>query len=192
MKIIGITGASGAGKSTLVKLFNLPVVDADKCAREVTEKGHECLKKLAEVFGADILFSDGTLDRKLLARKAFASEEKTALLNAVTHPFIVEKMKKLYSLKKQKHEKFELANDGVAYRIFDFAKENNLIVCFDFEDDCRRGFVQRYEENICIIKTVTDYSEPDGEAIIDIDQANSISLDTDFEQDLKLVFESRN
>lgn len=103
-----------------------------------------------------------------------------------------EKMKKLYSLKKQKHEKFELANDGVAYRIFDFAKENNLIVCFDFEDDCRRGFVQRYEENICIIKTVTDYSEPDGEAIIDIDQANSISLDTDFEQDLKLVFESRN
>ena len=94
MKIIGITGASGAGKSTLVKLFNLPVVDADKCAREVTEKGHECLKKLAEVFGSDILFLDGTLDRKLLARKAFASEEKTALLNAVTHPFIVEKMKK--------------------------------------------------------------------------------------------------
>lgn len=93
MKIIGITGASGAGKSTFVKLLNLPVVDADKVAREVTKKGNKCLDVLAEKFGEDILFTDGTLDRKALACKAFATDESTALLNSITHPFIVENMK---------------------------------------------------------------------------------------------------
>lgn len=89
MKVIGITGASGAGKSTLVESLSLPTVDADKAARKVTQKGHECLKKLAESFGDDILLSDGSLDRKALASKAFATDEKTALLNSITHPFII-------------------------------------------------------------------------------------------------------
>ena len=88
MKIIGITGASGAGKSTFVKLLSLPVVDADKAARAVTKKGHKCLKELAEKFGADILLSDGSLDRTALAKKAFINNESTELLNLVTHPYI--------------------------------------------------------------------------------------------------------
>lgn len=93
MKVIGITGASGAGKSAFVELLGLPVVDADKIARSVTEKGSECLKKLGISFGNDIILTDGSLDRKALAKKAFATAEKTALLNSITHPFIVEKMK---------------------------------------------------------------------------------------------------
>ena len=77
MKIIGITGASGAGKSTFVKLLSLSVVDADKAARAVTKKGHKCLEELAESFGDDILLSDGSLDRKALAKKAFINNEST-------------------------------------------------------------------------------------------------------------------
>lgn len=88
MKIIGITGASGAGKSTFVKLLSLSVVDADKAARTVTKKGHKCLEELAESFGDDILLSDGSLDRKALAKKAFINNESTELLNSITHPYI--------------------------------------------------------------------------------------------------------
>ena len=88
MKIIGITGASGSGKSEFVNALNLPVINADKVAREVVEKGSDCLAKLVEHFGEDILFADGTLNRKLLAKKAFSTREQTDVLNSITHPFI--------------------------------------------------------------------------------------------------------
>lgn len=101
MKIIGITGASGSGKSTLVKLLGLKVIDADKVAKSVTEKGTRCLKELSESFGADILEKSGELNRKKLAEKAFSSKENTKLLNRITHPYIFEKIEEEIELLKK-------------------------------------------------------------------------------------------
>ncbi len=92
---IGLTGPTGAGKSTVAAVFaaaGVPVIDADKLAREVTLPGEPTLAALSRAFGADILFEDGTLDRKKLAARAFSSPENTARLNAVTHPAILQKM----------------------------------------------------------------------------------------------------
>lgn len=93
--IIGLTGQTGAGKSTVcefLKKRSFHIIDCDKVAREVTEKGSPLLKTLAENFGEDILFDDGSLNRRLLAEKAFCSEEKTKLLNSLTHPEITRKI----------------------------------------------------------------------------------------------------
>ena len=92
-KIIGITGPSGSGKSTVCDLLRqrgAVIIDADREARRVTEPGSPALDKLAAAFGADILRPDGSLDRQLLASRAFADKEKTALLVSITHPAIVE------------------------------------------------------------------------------------------------------
>ncbi|MBR5134762.1 MAG: dephospho-CoA kinase [Clostridia bacterium] len=98
MKIIGITGPTGAGKSTLTAAFareGALIIDADRLAREVVQVGEPCLAALAEAFGDDILLADGSLDRAALAAKAFASPEKTALLNHITHPFVIERSHRL-------------------------------------------------------------------------------------------------
>ena len=90
--IIGLTGQTGAGKSTVCEFLRekgLFIVDCDKVARNVTEKGSKTLDLLAEAFGGDIILSDGTLNRKELASRAFQSAEKTALLNSITHPEII-------------------------------------------------------------------------------------------------------
>lgn len=90
--IVGLTGQTGAGKTTVaekLKKYGYSVIDADKIAALVTEKGSPVLPKLAEAFGADVLNSDGTLNRKLLAERAFASSDRTLLLNDITHPEIV-------------------------------------------------------------------------------------------------------
>lgn len=90
--IVGLTGQTGAGKTTVaekLKKYGYSVIDADKIAALVTEKGSPVLPKLAEAFGADVLNSDGTLNRKLLAERAFASPDRTLLLNDITHPEIV-------------------------------------------------------------------------------------------------------
>ena len=51
--------------------------------------GSPCLSELSEQFGNDIIRADGTLDRKLLASRAFCDREKAALLNSITHKYIV-------------------------------------------------------------------------------------------------------
>ena len=89
--IIGITGQTGAGKSSITqyaKSIGCYIIDADLTARKILEKGSVCLSCLSAAFGNDIVNSDGTLDRKLLAKKAFSSRENTDKLNSITHPFI--------------------------------------------------------------------------------------------------------
>ena len=94
--IIGLTGQTGAGKSTVCAyLSSMPfcIIDCDKVAREVTEKGSPVLDRLAAAFGKDIILEDGSLDRALLASRAFETSEKTELLNDITHPAILDAVK---------------------------------------------------------------------------------------------------
>lgn len=89
--IIGLTGPTGSGKSSfsaLAEKKGVYVIDCDKIARQVTERGSECLLKLAEVFGEDII-KEGELDRKLLASRAFSDENKKQLLEDTIFPFIL-------------------------------------------------------------------------------------------------------
>ena len=89
--IIGLTGPTGSGKSSfsaLAEKKGVYIIDCDKIASQVTERGSECLLKLAEVFGEDII-KEGELDRKLLASRAFADENKKQLLEDTIFPFIL-------------------------------------------------------------------------------------------------------
>ena len=76
------------GFSALAEKKGVYVIDCDKIARQVTEGGSECLLKLAEVFGEDII-KEGELDRKLLASRAFSDENKKQLLEDTIFPFIL-------------------------------------------------------------------------------------------------------
>ena len=70
------------------------MIDADKFAKKVVEKGSSTLSELAKNFGDEIINPDGTLNRKMLAQKAFSSKESTSLLNSITHPAILTLVKK--------------------------------------------------------------------------------------------------
>lgn len=88
-KIIGLTGPTGAGKSTVAKVARdrgITVIDCDKVARE-EGKNAELQRLLIKEFGDDIV-KNGDLDRPVLAKRAFASREKTERLNKIMLPFI--------------------------------------------------------------------------------------------------------
>ena len=96
MITLGITGRSGCGKSTVTAVFaaqGVPLADADQISREILLPGSPLLPALAERFGEDILNADGTLDRRLLADRAFASPEGKAALDRLTHPEIVRRIR---------------------------------------------------------------------------------------------------
>ena len=87
MIALGITGRSGCGKSTVTAVFSahgVPLADADQISREILLPGSPLLPRLAQRFGADILKADGTLDRRLLADRAFATPEGKAALDSLT------------------------------------------------------------------------------------------------------------
>ena len=97
MITLGITGRSGCGKSTVTAVFaacGVPLADADQISREILLPGSPLLPQLAARFGAEILRPDGTLDRRLLADRAFATPEGKQALDALTHPEIVRRIRR--------------------------------------------------------------------------------------------------
>lgn len=107
---IGLTGGIGSGKSTVAAMLReagFPVVDADQVARDNMAPGSPVLEAVADAFGRDILAEGGELDRAELARRAFVSQEKTQLLNGITHPAIREEAERRLS-------QFEAAGERAA------------------------------------------------------------------------------
>lgn len=89
--VVGLTGQTGAGKSTVSKTFaenGFSVINADNIARIVVEKGTKCLAEIQDVFGSNVINSDGTLDRKALASIVFSDKKKLEMLNSITYPYI--------------------------------------------------------------------------------------------------------
>ena len=96
MITLGITGRSGCGKSTVTAVFSahgVPLADADQLSREILLPSSPLLPVLAERFGEEILRPDGSLDRRLLADRAFATPEGKAALDLITHPEIVRRIR---------------------------------------------------------------------------------------------------
>lgn len=92
--IIGLTGSSGSGKSIAAEFFaekGFFIIDYDKISREICNPGEPCLTELTEHFGCDIIDEKCELKRKKLGEIVFADKEKLALLNAITHKYILQK-----------------------------------------------------------------------------------------------------
>ena len=91
-----LAGGTASGKSTVAReLERLGArrIDLDQVSRDVCAAGSEVCRRLAEAFGADVLDPrTGELDRALLARRAFSSEESTRELEAIELPAIGEEL----------------------------------------------------------------------------------------------------
>jgi len=93
MRIFGLTGGIGSGKSIVARMFReekIPVVDADRISREVTAPGKPAHDEIVRRFGAQILLSDGRINRKKLGAIVFSDPGKRTELESITHPTISE------------------------------------------------------------------------------------------------------
>jgi dephospho-CoA kinase len=100
MRVFGLTGGIGSGKSTVASLFReegIPVVDADEISREVTMPGKPAHSAIVRNFGTGILLPDGRIDRKKLGAIVFADPGKRTVLEAITHPPILEGIREAVS-----------------------------------------------------------------------------------------------
>ena len=101
--IIGITGSFGSGKTTVAKMFSrlgAYAIDADKVYHSLIRHGGDCYKKIVRHFGKDILGKTGGIDRKKLGDIVFKERSKLRLLNSITHPEVVKKIKNIAKSKR--------------------------------------------------------------------------------------------
>ena len=66
---VALTGGIASGKTTVADLFaalGATIIDTDLLAREVVAPGTALLAEIAAHFGAAILATDGSLDRRKL------------------------------------------------------------------------------------------------------------------------------
>lgn len=98
MYLIGLTGGIASGKSVVASRLaehGAVHIDADVLARDVVEPGQPALAEIEKNFGSGVVGADGQLDRAALASVIFADPERRAVLNAITHPAVKARARKL-------------------------------------------------------------------------------------------------
>lgn len=91
---VGLTGGIASGKSTVSAMLEehgAVIIDGDKLAREVVERGTPGLAAVVEAFGAELLTPEGDLDRPALGKVVFGDEARRKVLEGIVHPLVFER-----------------------------------------------------------------------------------------------------
>ena len=97
---VGLTGGIGCGKSTvaaMMRALGCHIIEADPLAHKLIEPGQAAFQEVVRAFGADILHSDGHVDRGKLGAIVFADVDKLLRLNAIVHPRVLKELERLFS-----------------------------------------------------------------------------------------------
>ncbi len=94
MRVIGLTGGVGSGKSyvahRLQELYGMELLIADELGHVAMEAGTDSYDRIVARFGADVVMTDGSLDRQRLADIIFHDPQALADMNAIVHPAVKE------------------------------------------------------------------------------------------------------
>lgn len=104
MKVIGLTGGTGSGKGVVSRSLEeagAVIVDADRIAHEIIEKGKPAYREIIAYYGEDILDAEGDIIRKKLGEIVFHDAEKLAFLNQCTHKYIKQEIERQIDAAKQ-------------------------------------------------------------------------------------------
>jgi len=159
MLTVGLTGGIGCGKSVVAQMFaaiGTPVIDADQIGHQLVAPGSRLLDEVIASFGETYRQSDGSLDRKKLARFVFEHPEQKAKLEAIMHPAIRENIRR--QLESMKSEAYvivaiplliETGYTGLVDRVLvvDCDEENQLrrVLARDDRDEAQVRLIMQHQ-----------------------------------------------
>uniref|UniRef100_A0A7V5N1Z1 Dephospho-CoA kinase n=1 Tax=Thermodesulfobacterium geofontis TaxID=1295609 RepID=A0A7V5N1Z1_9BACT len=103
MKKIAITGSLGTGKSTILKILQnlgFATFSCDEAVRNLYEDP-EIKKRVIEIFGEEILETDGKLNKKKILEKILENQDLKKKLEDLFHPLVKEKCMEFINTNKE-------------------------------------------------------------------------------------------
>lgn len=96
MEVIGISGGVGSGKSTVSHLleeeYGAYIINTDKIAHKLMEKGCISYNLTVEHFGPSILDKAGKIDRGKLGSIVYKDKNELLKLNSFSHPYVMKEV----------------------------------------------------------------------------------------------------
>ena len=184
MKVIGIVGGMGAGKSTIIEIMQhiqpISYISADRIGHEILQKEGEAYLPILEAFGSTILDDNGNIIRKKLGKMIFGDSEKVALLNAITHPLITQKVKERIAQYKEEQPHQHIILEAALLLESGLVELTDIVVAVYADEDTRlkRVMVRENLDETDILKRFKAQKKwEDLKAAADYVIDNSISLE---------------
>ncbi|HWC75339.1 MAG TPA: dephospho-CoA kinase [Gemmatimonadales bacterium] len=128
---VALTGNIASGKSTVVELFRkwgATIIDADVLAREAQAPGGAVLAAIAKRFGADVLASDGSLDRVGLRAKVMGDDAALSALNAIVHPAVQQRRIELQRIARERGDAILVNDIPLLFEVLDPSQFDSVVL----------------------------------------------------------------
>jgi dephospho-CoA kinase len=100
---VGLTGNVASGKSAVARVWasrGVPVLDADRLAREAVVPGSPGLAAVRDAFGDAVIAEDGSLDRARMRAIVFRDPVSRKRLERILHP-IIERLRRAWAAERR-------------------------------------------------------------------------------------------
>jgi dephospho-CoA kinase len=147
---IGVTGGIGSGKTAVCTIFirlGVPVLFADKIAKELSNSDPNIRKKLSALLGSSAYLSDGTLNSSFIAAQIFSNNRLQRQVEAIIHPRVEAEIGRLIDELQRKGHRLVIIEAAL---IFEAGLDRKLdaVVVVDTEKALRVQRVQQRDRSL--------------------------------------------
>ncbi len=108
MLLFGVTGGIGSGKTAVCNFLrekDIPIIEADPLAKELTNHSPEIRRALVTEFGKDVYLDSGTVNKDLLRHLVFSDVKTRERINQIIHPQVFKAIQgRVNQFKKENHQ----------------------------------------------------------------------------------------
>lgn len=136
MTILGLTGGIGSGKSVvadLLRVMGYSVYDSDSRSKELCDTDFDIILGLKSLFGEDV-YTNGFLNRSLLAKKIFNDKKTLATVNSIIHPSVE---RDFISWAKQKDPDVTIIQESAIIFEANLSSKFDFIICINAPENLR-------------------------------------------------------
>jgi dephospho-CoA kinase len=145
--VVGLVGGIASGKTTVAEMLEdcgALVVNADELAHEALEQP-DIQEQIKTEFGEEFV-SDGSVNRSMLSNVVFSDEEQIKKLNALIHPYVLDRIERRIRAFREQEEHSVLVLDVPLLVETDLHDRCDRVIFLDTPEEDRLHRVREHRD----------------------------------------------